>query len=410
MNRRRVKITGIGFVTPAGIGNAEFQKGILEHRSHVVPITRFPEEAGPFVAAEVKGFNIVDHFDEVSFRRVPRHTQFALVATKFALADAGLSRSAIQNLGPLIVTGTSLMDSDIINRTIENTALKGPRFALSRVVFQGPVSSIAASVSELAGGARTLTLQSACCSGSDAIGHAAALIANGEADIAICGGTEAPIYYHPMLELRMAGLAPATAERPEQLSRPFDLWRTTGVIGEGACMMILEPESSPRPGYAYVTGYSFASDPSSSLGEGLRHAIEQCLANGGVRATQVDTINAWGPGHREIDAAEASVLREVFGDRLRTIPTVSIKGAIGNPFAAAGAIQAGVTALGMRNGFIPPTVNWHRPDPDCRLNLSKAPRFVSFDFALIDSHGLSGTNSALLLERCPPSRSSPARN
>ena len=182
------------------------------------------------------------------------------------------------------------------------------------------------------------------------------------------------------------------------------------MIGEGACMMILEPESSPRPGYAYVTGYSFASDPSSRLGEGLRYAIEQCLANGRVRAAQVDTINAWGPGHREIDAAEASVLREVFGDRLSTIPTVSIKGAIGNPFAAAGAIQAGVVALGMRNSFIPPTVNWDRPDPDCRLNLSKAPRFVSFDFALVDSHGLSGTNSALLLERCTPSRSSPARN
>ena len=208
----------------------------------------------------------------------------------------------------------------------------------------------------------------------------------------------------------MAGLAPATAERPEQLSRPFDLWRTTGVIGEGACMMILEPESSPRPGYAFVSGYSFASDPSTGLGEGLRHAIEQCLANARVRAKHVDTISAWGPGHREIDASEAGVLRDVFGDRLDTIPAVSIKGAIGNPFAAAGAIQAGVAALGMSNGFIPPTVNWERPDPNCRLNLSKNPRFISFDFALINSHGLSGTNSALLLERCASLPSWPAGN
>jgi 3-oxoacyl-(acyl-carrier-protein) synthase len=292
------------------------------------------------------------------------------------------------------------MDSDVINRTIENTTLKGPRFALSRVVFQGPVASIAAAVSELVGGVRTLALQSACCSGSDAIGHAAAMIANGESDIAICGGTEAPIYYHPMLELRMAGLSPATVERAEQLSRPFDLWRTTGVIGEGACILILEPESSPRKGYAFVSGYSFASDPSSAIGEGLGHAIEQCLANARMRPARVESINAWGPGHREIDAAEAGVLREVFGQKLDEIIVVSIKGAIGNPFAAAGAIQAGTAALGMQESFVPPTVNWQNADPACRLNLSARPRFVAFETALINSHGLSGTNSALILERC----------
>jgi 3-oxoacyl-(acyl-carrier-protein) synthase len=310
----------------------------------------------------------------------------------------------MQNLGPLVIIGTSLMDSDIINRTIENTALKGPRFALSRVVFQGPVASIAAAVSDLVGGGRTMALQSACCSGSDAIGQAAAMIATGEADIAVCGGTEAPIYYHPMLELRMAGLSPASSERPEQMCRPFDMWRTTGVIGEGACMMILEPETSPRPGYALVSGYSFASDPGVRLSEGLRNAIEQCLANARTRTGNVETINAWGPGHREIDAAESGVLREVFGDKLNSIPTVSIKGAIGNPFAAAGAIQAGVAALGLKHSFIPPTVNWQHSDPACRLNLSSRPRFLSFDTVLVNSHGLSGTNSALLLESCTPER------
>ncbi len=399
MKRRRVKITGIGFVTPAGIGKEAFRAGILKSRSYVVPVKRFPEEAGEFVAAEVLGFNVSDYFDTPAYGRLPRHTQFALVATKLALRDAGLNPSDVGNLNPIVVTGTSLMDSEIVNKTIENVAKKGPRFALSRVVFQGPVSSITAGVASLFGGGRTLSLQSACCSGSDAIGHAAAMVANGEGDIAICGGTEAPIYYHPMLELKMAGLSPASAERPEQLSRPFDMWRTTGVIGEGACILVLEPESSPRPGYAFLSGYSFASDHDEKLGDGLFQAIQQSLANAQLKPSDVDTISAWGPGHREIDAAEAKAITEVFGSNINSIATVSIKGAIGNPFGAAGAIQVGCAALGMRESFLPPTVNWRHPDPECNLNLSSAARFMDSRVALINSHGLSGTNSALVLRR-----------
>lgn len=399
MKRRRVKITGIGFVTPAGIGREAFQQGILQHRSHVAPIKRFPEDAGPFVASEVKRFAITDYFDNPAMKRLPRHTQFALAAMKLAMVDARLTREEIEKLDPVVVTGTSLMDSAVINKTIEDVTRKGPRFGLTRVIFQGPVASISAALAEQVGGTRTLSLQSACCSGSDAIGQAASMIANGEADVAVCGGTEAPIYYHPMLELRMAELSPATAERPEQLSRPFDMWRTTGVIGEGAAILLLEPESSPRPGYAYITGHSFATDPVSNPGDGLTEAIRLCLANAGVRPEQIDMINAWGPGHKQIDAFEARVLREIFDHELDRIATVSIKGAIGNPFAAAGAIQIGCAALGLRDSFMPPTVNWRHPDPSCRLNLSAQPRFMPFTRALVNSHGVSGTNSCVLLER-----------
>ena len=400
MKRRRVKITGLGFVTPAGIGKEAFRRGILEPVSRVVAVKRFPEEAGAFVASEIKRFNIEDYGINGGSKRLPRHTQFALAATNLALADASLTAEDVHRLSPVVVTGTSLMDSDVINKTIENVTRKGPRFGLSRVVYQGPVSSIAASVAGLVGGGRTLSLQSACCSGSDAIGHAVAMVADGESDLAICGGTEAPIYYHPMLELKMSGLSPDTAERPEQLGRPFDLWRTTGVIGEGACILILEPESSRRPGYAFIDGYSYATDTTANAGEGLLEAIRLCMANANARPVDVDMINAWGPGHREIDVIEARVLREFFGDELDRIPAVSIKGSIGNPFAAAGAIQAGCAALGLRESFMPPTVNWQHPDPACRLNLSSSARFMPFTTALVDSHGLSGTNSCLLLRRC----------
>jgi len=397
MNRRRVKITGLGFVTPAGIGKDEFRKGILERRSRVAEVTRFPVDGGPFVAAEVSGFDVGSFFSQQTFRRLPRHTQFALVAAKLALGDAKLNEEEIRFLDPVVVTGTSLMDSDLISRTIENVLQKGPRYALSRVIYHAPVAAIPAAIAQTFGGSRTLSLQSACCSGLDAIGHAAAMVAAGEADLALCGGTEAPISYHPMLELRLAGLSPATSETPERLSRPFDLWRTTGVIGEGACVMVLEPESSPRVGYAYISGYSFASDSNCGVGEGLYSAINQALANARAKAFQVDTISAWGPGHREIDAAEAAVLARIFGASLAETPVVSIKGAIGNPFGAAGAIQAGCAALGIREGFLPPTVNWEHPDPSCRLNLSGSSRYIETRLALVNSHGLSGTNAALVL-------------
>jgi 3-oxoacyl-(acyl-carrier-protein) synthase len=202
-----------------------------------------------------------------------------------------------------------------------------------------------------------------------------------------------------MLELKMAGLSPNTHDRPEQLGRPFDLWRTTGVVGEGACFLILEPESSKRAGYAYVSGYAFANDKGSQPGEGLTEAIGLCLANARVRTSEVDAISAWGPGHRIIDAVEAKVLRGIFQEALDDIPTCSIKGAIGNPFGAAGAIQVGCAALGIQESFVPPTVNWTHPDPDCALNLSSQPRFVSVTNMVVNAHGLSGTNSCLLVQR-----------
>ncbi len=399
MKRRRVKITGIGFVTPAGTGREAFQRGILEHRSHVVAVRRFPEEAGGFVAAEVKRFNVAEFSDVSSAKRLPRHTQFALAAAKLAFADARLAQADAKQFDPVVVIGTSLMDSAVINKTIEDVTTKGPRHGLARVVFQGPVAAIASEVAEVIGGGRTMALQSACCSGSDAIGHAAAMVAQGETDLAVCGGSEAPIFYHPMLEMKMADLAPATSDRPEELCRPFDLWRTTGVVGEGAAILLLEPESSPRPGYAWVTGYSFSSDAGLEPGEGQARAIELCLANAQLRPSQIESISAWGPGHRKIDAAESTALWKVFGPEILQAPAVSIKGSIGNPFAAAGAIQAGCAALGLADSFLPPTVNWRHPDPACRLNLSARPRYMPLKSALINSHGIAGTNSSLVLTR-----------
>src|SRR5436190_17091144 len=144
MKRRRVKITGIGFVTPAGIGKDEFRRGILAPVSYVAPVTRFPEAAGAFVASEVRGFEISDFTQFRGASRLPRHAQFALAATNLAMADAGVTHEMYRHLGPVVITGTSLMDSDVVNKTIENVALKGPRYALPRVVFHASITVVAA--------------------------------------------------------------------------------------------------------------------------------------------------------------------------------------------------------------------------------------------------------------------------
>ncbi|RFC47483.1 MAG: 3-oxoacyl-[acyl-carrier-protein] synthase II [Verrucomicrobia bacterium] len=400
MKRRRVKITGLGFVTPAGIGKEAFWKGILEPVSRVRLSTKFPEEAGAFVSADVRDFRLEDYLPNVTGKRMPRHTQFALAAATLAAQDAGITLQQLRGHGAIVMIGATLMDFGVINKGVDIIVKKGPINALPTSVTTALVSAIGAAVGEAIGGTtRAMSLQSACCSGLDAIGRSAEMIANGEAEVAVCGGAEAPLYFHPMLELKLAGLAPGNPDHPERQCRPFDQWRTTGVIGEGACIMVLESENSPRPGYAFVGGYSYASDPAASPCAGLTEAMRLALGNTGLRPRDIECISAWGPGHKTLDAAEARVLQDYFGSELAAIPAVSLKGAIGNPLGAAGAIQVGCAALGLSRSAIPPTVNWEHPDPSCPLNLSGKTRYIAHRNTLINAHGLSGANACLVLNQ-----------
>lgn len=400
MKRRRVKITGIGLVTPAGIGRDAFARGILENRSRVRAMAGFPDQAGAFVSARVDDFDLQQFEPDVSTKRMPRHTQFAVAAASMAARDAGLDLREMDGQSTVIAVGASLMDFGVINKTVDVIRRRGPVFGLPSSVFSASVSAIGGSIGELMRGpARAMAFQSACCSGVDAVGHAAGVIERGEARYAICGGTEAPLYFHPMLELKMAGLAPGNPVEPEKQCRPFDMWRTTGVIGEGAGVMVLEPEESPTPALGYVSGYAYASDSIGKPEEGLAIAMEMALANAGVHKKQVDAINAWGPGHRILDAAESRAVHDVFGDRANDIPAFSIKGAIGNPLGAAGAIQVGTTLLSFAGNGLPPTVNWERADPECALCLSSEALPVACEHVMVNTHGLSGTNACLLLSR-----------
>jgi 3-oxoacyl-(acyl-carrier-protein) synthase len=399
--RHRVKITGIGPVTPAGIGRESFYSGINLPVSRVQEVTRFDPRGGAFVAAEIQNFKLSDWVaDSGNPKRIPRQTQFAVAGIVLALADAGISMEDLKGTNPIVVNGSSLPDPELTYRTIAGVVTKGPRHAVLATIYDAAPSAIASAMARILNTkCRTIALQSACCSGLDAIGHGAEMIASGQADLAFCCGTEAPVFNQPMLELGLAKLSPRNSRKPTEMGRPFDLWRNTGVIGEGACVLVLEAETSPRAAYAWVGGYAYGNDEEGFAGNGLISTMSMALANAQRHPASVDLINAWGPGHREIDAAEADCLCNFFGDRLAKIPAVSLKGAIGNPLGAAGSIQVASAALSLKTGRIPPTVNWETPDPECPLNLSEHFRDIGCSVALVNTHGLCGTNASMVLLR-----------
>lgn len=398
--RRRVKITGIGPITPAGIGREAFFQGINEPISRIGAITRFDPSSGAFVGAEVHDFDLADFAPDENPRRMSRHTQFSLAAAMLAMKDAGLTPADVKGITPLVVTGTSIMDFEKIGRGMETVMKKGSRFAQGSIMYEASVANVAGKIAQwLDTPTRMLTMQTSCCSGIDALGQAYEQIAAGAAEFAIAGGSECPLSQYPLIGFNAAELSPATDENPERLCRPFDLWRTTGVLGEGAAMFVLESESSPRPALAWITGHGFANDPDGQTALGLSNAIRLALANAQRRTEEVKYINAWGTGHRYIDANESFALSKAFGERLEAIPVCSIKGAIGTALGASGPIQTASTVLSLLHGLLPPTVNWQTPDPNCPLNLSGQTRRIQADVAVVNAHGLSGSNSALVLEK-----------
>jgi 3-oxoacyl-[acyl-carrier-protein] synthase II len=403
MMHRRVKITGIGPVTPAGIGREEFWKGILEPVSRIRPFTKLSAEYGPFVAAYVDPLEVDRHVDKTLLPKgVARHTVFAVIGGVLAMQDAGISAAELAGLKCAVVTGSSVMDFGGIMSSIDGVQKRGIRAAQPRVLYTIGVGSVASALNSVLGlSARVFSVSTQCNSGMDAIGRAAEMVARGEVDLAFCGGSEAPLHRFPLLELRAAGLTPPTTELPARLARPFDLWRTTGVVSEGASMFVIEPESSPRPAYAFIDGYAVASDADeSALCGGMVEAAKLALAEARMRTCEIDSINAWGPGHKLVDLGEVQAMLKVFGPDLEGIPAVSIKGAIGTPLGGAPAIQIASAALALHHGCIPPTVNWEYPDPACPLNLSNQPRDIAHGQTLINAHGLGGVNACMVLRRC----------
>jgi 3-oxoacyl-[acyl-carrier-protein] synthase II len=409
IKRNRVVITGIGVLAPNGIGLEAFWESLLAGRSGIGPITLF--DATGFksqIAGEVKNFNPEDYVEaELKPKRMARHTQLAYAAAMMALRDAGLDPDNLQLPSPTpVIVGVSTSAIDVIESVYFALRDKGPNRAptssSSASIPQAPANVIA---DRIGAAAHAATISSACPSGLDAVADASALIRNGEAEIAIAGGADAPITALTMASFIASGLSSCRNGDPEKASRPFDLERDSGVISEGAGVFVLEnldrAEARGVRAYLEIGGYGKQRDIDQERpGSGLQDSMALALANAGRMPSDIDYISAYGPGHPMLDAVEVDVIRKVFGDYAYHLPVSSIKGVTGNPLAAGGPFQVAASALTIRDQLIPPTANYEFPDPSCDLDFvpSRARR-AQINSALINVRGIGGSASSLVVHR-----------
>jgi 3-oxoacyl-[acyl-carrier-protein] synthase II len=406
---RRVVITGIGAVTPVGNDARTTWESALAGRSGIDHITAFDASESPVsIAGEVKDFDPAGLASPKELRRLDRNVLFALAAAKEALADAGTNGFRPDRVG--IVLGSAIGGFIELMRQADILRERGPDRVSPNFLPNVLVDSASGQLAiELGIRGPNYAVVSACATGSHTIGEAAELIRNGHADTMLAGGTEACI--HPLILAgftSMRGLATANGD-PTKASRPFDATRAGFVMAEGAGVVVLEElEAAQARGadiYAEVLGYGAsndayhmaAPDPDSV---GVVEMMQQVLARSGVEPGEVDYINAHGTSTPLGDAAETKAIKEVFGEHAYELAVSSTKSVMGHTFGAAGAVEAIMCALAIREGILPPTINYANPDPDCDLDyVPNEPREAEVRVALSNAMGLGGHNGCVLLAR-----------
>jgi beta-ketoacyl-acyl-carrier-protein synthase II len=406
---RRVAVTGLGAVTPLGLDAPSTWRAALAGESGVDFIRAFdPSEFPVRIAAEVKGFEPTTVASPKEVRKLDRNVLLALAAGKEALADAELNGFDPQRVG--IVLGSAI--GGVIGIMEQGDVLRergpdrvSPNF-LPNVLVDSASGQLAISL-----GIRgpNYAVVSACATGSHAVGEAAELIKRGDADAVLAGGTEACI--HPLILAgfcAMRGLV-AEDEHPERASRPFDATRAGFVMGEGACVLVLEELEAARARgatvYAEVLGYGASNDAHHMAqpepeATGVAEMMRAALRRAGVDLERVGYINAHGTSTPLGDAAETKAIKDVFGEHAYELAVSSTKSMMGHTFGAAGAVEAMMCVLALHEGVLPPTINYREPDPACDLDyVPNEAREAEVDVALSNAMGLGGHNGCVLLGR-----------
>ena len=407
--RNRVVITGMGVLAPNGNGLEAFWNSLMEGRSGIGPITLF--DASRYrsrIAGEIKNFDPHDYIEpELKPRRMARHTQLAYAAAMMAIRDAGLDLEDFTLPSPTpVIIGVSLNAMDIAERAFHAVQNISPnRVAPTASGASSPQAPANVVADRLGLCTDAATTSSACPSGLDALGQAAAMIRSGDAEIAIAGGTDAPITPLVMASFIASGLSSERNDEPDKASRPFDLHRDSGVISEGAGIFVLEDlerarARGARP-YLEIASYGKHRDKDSERpASGLEESMRIALGHAGWTVNDIDFISAYGPGHPVLDAAEISVTKRVFGPRAAWLPVASIKGSTGNALAAGGPFQVIAAALTLKYQVIPPTANCEVLDPACDMDIVRfKPRRAKIDRILINVRGLGGGANTMAVNR-----------
>jgi 3-oxoacyl-[acyl-carrier-protein] synthase II len=411
MDQRRVVVTGIGAVTPIGLGVEGLWQGLRQHRSAVRGITRFdPSAFKSRIAGEVDGFHPGDHIEERRARRLDRFSQFSIAATRMALADAelDLAREDPDRVGAMM--GTALGGVAHGERNYHAFLTKGARAvdpALALTVFAGAASCNIAIEFGCTGPNSTNGMS--CASGAIAIGDGFRAVSRGEADVMIAGGAEAPLA--PLCFGAFASIRAMSTRNddPGHASRPFDAGRDGFVMAEGAAVLILEERGRAlargAPVYAEICGYGITNDAYHMTaprpdGRQAARCIRNALAEAHVQPREIGYINAHGSSTPLNDPTETSSIKQVFGDAARAPAFSGTKGYYGHALGASGAIEAAICAVASRRGWLPPTVNLETPDPACDLDhVTGAGRAGRPEYILSNSFGFGGINAALVFRR-----------
>jgi 3-oxoacyl-[acyl-carrier-protein] synthase II len=408
---RRVVVTGIGLVSPLGIGTEANWEALCAGKSGIGPITHF--DAAQFsarIAGEVKGFDPLAFIDKKDVKKMDVFIQFAIAAAQFAMDDAGLSvtEDIATRVGVFIASGIGGFST--IEREHKALIEGGPR-RISPFFIPAAIINLAAGQVSIRFGAKgpNSATCTACSASAHAIGDALEIIRRNDADVMIAGGSEAAI-----TPMGVGGFAAMRAlstrnDEPSRASRPFDLNRDGFIMGEGAGVIILEElgfaMQRGAPIYAELVGYGMSADAfhitaPSEDGDGGMRVMREAIGDAEVSPGQVDYINAHGTSTPFNDRLETLAIKRLFGDHARKLAISSTKSMTGHLLGAAGGLEAGITARAVKHQMIPPTINYETPDPECDLDyVPNAKRAAKIDYALSNSFGFGGTNGALLFKR-----------
>jgi 3-oxoacyl-[acyl-carrier-protein] synthase II len=407
--RRRVVVTGIGLVSPVGLTREENWDALLAGRSGIGPITRF--DASDYacrIAGEVRGFDPALFLDRKEIKKFDTFIHYAVAAAKEALAESGLPITEENAEAVGVCIGSGIGGLPLIEETHKTLLEKGPR-RISPFFIPGLIANMSSGLISILTGAKgpnTATV-TACATSAHSIGDAVNIIRRGDADAMIAGGTEAVVS-----PLAVGGFAAMRAlstrnDDPTAASRPWDRDRDGFVLGEGAGVLVLE-EMGHALGrgasvYAELAGYGMSGDAHhisapSDDGDGPFRVMRNALRDAAMEASEIGYVNAHGTSTPHGDRIETIALRRLFGEAAARVPISSTKSMTGHLLGAAGGYEAGVLALALRRGVLPPTINYVTPDPECDLDYTpNVAREVTIRAGLSNSFGFGGTNACLVM-------------